>query len=144
MQTLNSLKQILIAFFEQHKQIKAVKYEDDFNFNAERALEYPVCNIEYAESNLTNKKLAHTYKIILGDLVDVNIEGHEDEIYSDLMLIAEDFFAWLQYQEGFEFIKSSSIQKFSDDTSDRVSGFTFRITLSLIRTANICIIPTVS
>jgi hypothetical protein len=142
MKTLNQLKKLLVTFFENHKQVNSVYYSDDFSFNAERSLNYPVCNIEYLESNMANKKLAHSYRIVLGDLLDANIEGHEDEILSDMMLIAEDFFAWLQYNESFEFIKSSSIQKFSDDTSDRVSGLVFRISISTIRTANTCIIPT--
>ena len=92
MKTLNQIKYLLINFFETHGQINSTHYEDDFDFNAERKLKYPVSNIEYIESNVSGKQTTHSYKIVLADLVDQNIKGHEDEIQSDVLQIAEDFF----------------------------------------------------
>jgi hypothetical protein len=141
MKTLNELKNILTTWFEKHRQIGSVFYEDDFDFNAERNINYPVTNIEYMESNVSGKKTTHIYKFILADLLDENIKGHEDEIFSDLMLIAEDFFSFAQDEEGFEFSKSVNIQKFVDDTNDRTAGLTFRIQISVIRSQNNCTTP---
>lgn len=142
MLTLNQIKKLMIDFFNAHKQIKDVKYCDDFDFAADRTLNYPVNNIEYLNSNISNRTINHAFKIVLGDLMNDNIDGIEDEIYSDMLLVAEDFFAWIANQEGFSFNKTSSINKFVDDKGDRVAGIVFTITLAVIRTQNICIIPT--
>lgn len=139
--TLNQLKYRLIQFFEGHAQINQTVYADDFDLNAERNLLYPVVNLEWLNSNINNKVTNHRYKITIGDKVDENLEGIEDEVFSDSMLIAEDFFSWLQVQEGFNFNKISSIQKFSDDTRDRVSGIVFQIELAVVRPQNECSIP---
>ncbi len=130
-----------MGFFESHAQIKTVKYENDFDFNSERNLTYPVANIDYLESNLSDKMISHYFLIQLADQTDNNVIGIDDEIVSDLQLVAEDFFTWLQYQKGFTFSKSTNIQKLLDDTHDRVSGITFRITLSVRRSQNECSIP---
>jgi hypothetical protein len=131
----------LIDFFENHSQTNSIVYEDDFAFNAERNLIYPVSNIEYLESNISGKNNTHSYKIVLGDLIDANIKGQADEIQSDMMLIAEDFFSWAQDFEGFDFQKSVNIQKFVDDTDDSTAGLVFKIQLSTVRSQNTCATP---
>lgn len=131
----------MIEFFEHHSQTNSTVYADDFNFNAEQFLIYPVANIEYLESNISGKNNTHSYKIVLGDLIDPNIKGHADEIQSDMMLIAEDFFSWAQDFEGFDFQKSVNIQKFADDTDDRTAGLVFKCQLSTIRAQNTCATP---
>lgn len=42
MKTLNELKQIIKGYFESHAQINSVYHCDDFDFNAERSIQYPV------------------------------------------------------------------------------------------------------
>ena len=59
-----------------------------------------------------------------------------------MLQVVEDLFTWLQFQEGFNFTKSTNIQKFVDDTHDRVSGIVFRMNLEVIRSQNECAIPT--
>ena len=142
MLSLNQIKYQLIGFFDNHAMLNTTKYEDDFNFNAERHLVYPICNIEYLSSTVSGKETKHNFKIVLGDLADANIIGQADEIQSDMLLIAEDFFSWAQEFEGFNFQKSVNIQKFIDDMNDRVSGIVFQIQLAVIRSQNICAIPT--
>jgi hypothetical protein len=144
MLTLNQIKNRLISFFEGHAQIHTVKYETDFEFNAEGELIYPVANIEYLESNVQNKTVSHSFLVTLGDLTDANVKGLDDEIISDMLLVAEDFYTFLQYSEGFDFNKTVYIQKFLDDTHDRVSGITFTINLSVVRSQNDCATPTVT
>lgn len=138
---LKEIKNRLVTFFENHAQINDVVFEDDFDFNAERSLTYPVVNIEWLGSNANGKLNTHSYQIVLSDLVDENIKGHEDEIYSDMMLIAEDLFAWLQEQEGFDFKSNVAIKKITDDGDDRTSGLSFTIQLSTIMSQNVCAIP---
>lgn len=142
MLTLNQIKYKLIEFFNSHAQINQVVYSDDFDFNAERNLNYSLVNIEYLDSNISNRLMNHRFKFVIADLLNTEIEGHSDEIVSDCLQIAEDFFAWLYDQPEWSFNKSSSIQKFADDTSDRTSGVVFIVTLGVIRKQNSCEAPT--
>jgi hypothetical protein len=141
MLSLNQIKYKLISYFEAHGQINQVVYADDFEFNAQRNLNYPVTNIEYVDATINNKFLNYTFKIVIGDRVVADDTNQQDNVHSDAILIAEDFFAYLQQEEGWTFNKSSSIQKFLDDSGDRVSGIVFRITLAVIRSQNTCQTP---
>jgi len=123
--TLNQITKILIAWFKNHADINSTFYEDDFSFNAERNIIYPVTNIEYVESNISGKQDTHSSKLTLADLVDENLTGHADEIYSDMILIAQDFIAWASNADEWEFPKTINIQKFIDDTDDRTAGVVF-------------------
>lgn len=143
MLTLNKLKKILKDYFNNHAVINSVFYEDDFDFNSERNILYPVSNIQYLNSNITNKTINHNYKIVLGDICRPDDSEMEDNIHSDSLQVAEDFFTYLQNYEGLIFNKSSTINKFVDDTGDRTSGIVFTITLSVIRTQNRCSTPTI-
>lgn len=142
MLTLNNLKYILKGWFENHAQINNVFYCDDFDFNAERNIQYPVANIEYVSSNISNKTINHVFKFVIGDLVKPDDTDMEDNVHSDALQIAEDFYTFLQNYEGFSFNKTSTINKFTDDTSDRAAGIVFTITLSVIRPQNRCSTPT--
>jgi hypothetical protein len=58
-----------------------------------------------------------------------------------MLLIAEDFFTWRQMEKGSNLISSASIQKFVDDTNDRVTEIVFRVDLDVVRSQNECAIP---
>lgn len=141
--TLNDLKILIKDFFNGHAQINSVYYCDDFDFNAERSIDYPVANIEYLNSNISNKTVNHNFKIVIADLTEPDNTDMEDTVHSDSLQIAEDFFTYLQnYEVGIFFNKTSTINKFTDDTGDRVSGIVFTVSLSLIRPMNRCNMPT--
>ena len=141
MLTLNQIKTKLIEYFNGHAQVNDVKYEDDFEFKAESNLTYPVVNIEYLDSNISNKLMNYNFKVVIADVVSEDRPELQDEIYSDTLLIAEDFFTFLQYQEGWTFSKSSSLQKFWDENGDRVCGIVFRVVLSVVRPQAECTKP---
>lgn len=132
----------MIGFFSGHAQTQSVYYMDDFDFNAERNIQYPVANIEYLNSTIANKQTNHSFKVVLADLCEPDNNEMEDAIHSDMLQVAEDFFTWLQNYEGFSFNKASSINKFTDNTGDRASGIVFTIALSVIRPQNRCWTPT--
>lgn len=142
MLSLNQLKTRIVGFLNSHAQINEVIWGTDFDFSAERDVTYPVANVEYLDSNISGKQMNHNFKVTLGDLSDPNITGVDDEVVSDQLLVADDFMAWLQQQEGFEFVRNVRIQKLSNSYGDRVSGVEFKITLSVIRRQNECTIPT--
>ena len=94
-----------------------------------------------ADGDLDGGKITHSYKLLLADLIDLKIPSNENEVLSDMLLIADDFIAWAQEQEGFEFNKSVNIQKFSNDANDRTAGIVFRFSLATILSHNACAIP---
>ena len=142
MLTLNQIKKIIKDYFNAHASINSVYYLSDFDFNAERSIDYPTVNVEYLNSNITNKMMNHSYKVVIGDLCEIDNTEMEDEIHSDCLQIAEDFYTFLQNYEGLYFNKTSSINKFTDDTGDLTSGIVFTITLSVVRPQNWCSTPT--
>ena len=140
MLSLNQIKSNLLSYFTSHAQVKQIVYGDDFKFNGERDLSYPVVNIEFLDASISQKLLNYNFKFVIGDFTSDNTE-QQDEVISDSLLIAEDFFSFLQETEGWVFSKSSSIQKFVDDSGDRVSGIVFRVVLSVVRSQNACSTP---
>lgn len=141
MLTLNQIKKKLIQFFDNHKQINQVVYSNEFDFAAERKLKYPVVNIDYRESSLQDKTTTHIFIIKLGDKIIIDNPSSEDEIYSDMLQVAEDMYTYLWEDLSFNVVKSTSLQPFSDDNGDRVSGVVFRLNLTVIRPENRCVIP---
>ncbi len=142
MLSLNQILNKLEGFFNDHAQVNEVVVASDFDFNAERNLTYPVVNLEHVDSNISDKKMNHRFKVVVADILSTDTKNHDNEIVSDSLLIAEDFFSWLQEQEGFEFTKSTNIQRFVEDGGDRTAGVTFVVTLSTIRAQNTCQKPT--
>lgn len=142
MKTLNELKYILKNFFLSHALINGVYYCDDFDFNAERSITYPVANIEYLSSQINLNMINHQFKVVLGDLTAPDDTDMEDNVHSDMLQVAEDLYTYLDNTEGFMFTQSSAINKFTDDTSDRASGIVFTITLSCVRKQDWCSTPT--
>lgn len=142
MLTLNQLKIILIDYFNNHQMIENAYYQDDFDFSAISSSDYPICNIEYLNSSIAKNVMYHNYKLIIGDITAPDNNDMEDNIHSDSLQVAEDFFTFLQNTyNGIIFDKSSTIQKFTDDRGDRISGIVFTIKLGTIRKQNICDTP---
>jgi len=139
--TLNQLKHTLVNWFKSHGQINDVYYLTDFDFNSERHIKYRGVNITYQESNLQGDFINHLYTVVIADLVEFDNPEMQDEIHSDSLQIAEDFFAWLQTQYDFDFTITSSVQPFIDDTADRAVGVSFTIELAVARDNNVCQIP---
>lgn len=140
--TLNQIKRVLVDWFENHGQITSVYYCDDFDFNAERNIRYKTVNIEYLNSSISDNLTNHNYKFVIADYVIGDSNEQQDEIHSDCLQIAEDFFTFLQnYEDGFFFNKSSSITPFKNDTGDRTAGVVFNLAISTLRPQNWCNTP---
>ncbi|MFT3908310.1 MAG: hypothetical protein QM737_02705 [Ferruginibacter sp.] len=128
-------------FFWSHKQVHDVFYGDDFDFNAERQLNYPVAVIDYQNTSYNGKLKFHNYNVVLVDLIDDNIAGIEDDIYSDMEMIADDFRIWLQYQEGWSYDGRMTLNKIVNDGGDRFAGFEFQVSIQVASSMNLCAKP---
>lgn len=142
MKTLNEIKELLKAWFNNHGMINSVFYENDFDFNSERNITYPVANIEYINSSVNQKTMNHNFKITIADQTLAEDGDMEDRVISDSLQVAEDFYTYIHNLEnGIIWNQSSSIEPFTDDTGDRTTGVTFSIQLGIIRPANRCWTP---
>jgi hypothetical protein len=141
MLTLNQLKYKLIGFFESHAQINTVKYLSDDDFKQERHILYPAVNIEYINSNISERLMNHNYLIKICDITEAGNTEMKDEIISDSIMITEDFYTWLQNNFDFTFSKSSSMQHFEDNGDDRTAGIVFGINVTTTRLQNSCSKP---
>lgn len=141
MLTLNQIKKRIMGFLQSHAQVNEVFWGDDFELSAERDLRYPVAAVEFVNAAMSGKKLLYSLKFFLGDISDPNVQDIDDEIASDMILVAEDLLSWLEEQQGFEVQQNVNIQKTIDEFGDRVSGIVFVITLAVVRSKNDCAIP---
>ena len=90
---------------------------NDIEFNSERQIDYPACNIEYLNSDVNGKLLNYNFNIVISDIAKLDDDGEmSDNIISDTLQIAEGFSSYLEYTEGFIFNGSSSLEPFIDDT----------------------------
>lgn len=139
MKTLNQVKKILKDYFEGHAQINTTIWGNDVEFNSERQINYPACNIEYLNSDVSGKLLNYNFNIVIADIAKLDDDGEmSDNIISDALQIAEDFLSYLEYTEGFIFNGSSSLEPFIDDTGDRTTGISFTVSIGTIRNSNWC------
>jgi hypothetical protein len=142
MYTLNQVKNILKNWFDNHGMISSVYYLDDFDFNSSRNIIYPVVNISFQNSNISNNVLYYNFQITLASMVNVDNSNDEDNVKSDMIQIAEDFYTYIQNYNGLIFNKISTLNPFTDDTADRTSGIVFNIGIGTIRKQNRCDTPT--
>jgi hypothetical protein len=142
MLSLNQIKYKIVDFLKSHAQVNEVVWGDDFDYSADRDLTYPVASVEYKDANTSEKMINYNFQVKLLDLVDPNMDGADDEIVSDMLLVATDFMGWLQQQEGFDFNKNVNIQTLIDEYGDRTTGVRFRMTLSVVRPSTGCAAPT--
>lgn len=140
---LKEIQNIVKSFFDSHLQVNQVTQLNSKDFIGLRDKLYTVANFEYLDSSISNKFMNYSFNITLGDLLNEG-KTNQNDIYNNLILIAEDFFSHLNSFDNIIFNKQSSIQSFTDGDGDRISGITFRITLGVIRSQNNCITPLTS
>lgn len=141
MLTPNQIKQKLVEYFESHAQINSVVFADDFEFSAERNLLYKAVNLSFVGSRINEKMMDNSFKVVIADMVSEDDAHLQFEVVSDCTVIAEDFFTFLQYEEGWVFSRSSTIRPLIDNGGDRISGVEFTVILSVVRSQNTCATP---
>ncbi|WP_121811006.1 hypothetical protein [Mucilaginibacter kameinonensis] len=142
--SINQYIKLIADFFKSHNQINTVDVGNEFNFNAESNIVYPVAHFEYLTQNIQDKNVVHQFEVTLADLFDPNIPNAELAIWSDMNLIADDMITYFanQYDADYDINENVNIQKFSNGNVDRIAGCVFVVSFSQFREANSCIIPT--
>lgn len=141
--TLNQLKQYLKGWFDSSPFINSVIVSTKDDFNEIRNIDYPVCHIEYLNSNTNINYINYTFVITLADIQnDKHNHKNVDEIHNDATLIAQDFIDYhSENYELFELDENVQITPFEETTADRTAGITMAVRISIFRDVNTCIIP---
>lgn len=141
MKTLNQVRNIIKGFFEGHALVNSVHTLQDFDFAAERNLEYKVVNIEYIDTSNNTNVFTHNFTITIADRTLQDSPVMEDDVVSDSIEIAEDFITWMERTQ-FKFgITTNNLKPFYDTNGDRVAGIVFNVGIDVIRKKNYCDVP---
>jgi len=135
-------RNLIKAFFNSHRQINTVKSGNQFNFNADSKITYPVAHIEYLGANTTGGR-GYNFLVTIADLFDPNLEESEEDIYSDSTSIANDTIDWFSNQNQLDYTINEGVQinNFNNGHTDKVCGATFLLSFSEFRTVDTCVIP---
>lgn len=136
--TLSEIKMLLLLWFSDHPQITAAYWGTNSDLAGRKDKEYALVNIEYLNTNVLPKQLSHSYLITIADRIDPNFKDIQDVVISDSMMVAEDFFAFLDTLPNVTATGNTSIQPFVDDLPDRLAGITFRVVLTVPRKVTSC------
>lgn len=140
--TLNQIVNRLKAWFDNHAQVNRTYYMDEKSFQALMDKPYTVANIQYLRSTTQDRMIASEFKITIADKTDRQVEGQENEVISDCLLIADGFTSFLQKQTDMDFNKNALITPFVRATPDIIAGVEFTVKISVVRSQNECAEPT--
>lgn len=134
---------LIKSFYKRHKQINTVESGNQFNFNANDKHVYPVAHIEYINDSTLGDFKTYNFFVTLADLFDPNLEGSEEDIYSDMSEIADDThnFFLNKYDVPYEVNESITKRKFTNGHTDNLRGQTFMLSFNEFNEAKDCVIP---
>lgn len=142
--TLNQYRKILTAFFDSHLQINTTLFGNNYDFNANENVVYPVGNIRYLDSSTNNNSIIDRFEFTIADLQDTEDDDAEFEIINDATLIAYDLINYLNDERfAFDFQVSSvtTINPFTEKNTDITAGVNFTVNLTQQRIINPCNVP---
>ena len=146
--TLNQVIQRLEKLALSHKQINHFFFGDVVEWLANGDLKYPCCFVEL--NSIPISKLEHQTKydfsIWFLDLVNVDTatRANELDVMSDLVSIAEDYTAMLNfvdYQDDWTINTEYNVQPYREKFEDMTIAIKVDITVGVDYTANRCQVP---
>lgn len=136
-QSLNQITDALLTFARSHGQINTARFCAPYQWHGDKTNLYPLLAFDLVSVRKVPNQLAYNFELYVSDRAE---EGHESEVLSDAILIANDVLSWLGNQE-FYLDGEPQMTPFVDDTADVLAGvrmeFTVRATVPLDR----CAIP---
>lgn len=142
--TLNQYKKILMNFFQNHLQINTVLFGNQYDFNANENIVYPVANIRFLDSSTNGTSIIDRFEFVIADLQDDEDDDSEFEIINDVTQIAYDLVNYLNKEEFaflFQVSTVTTINNFSERNTDITAGVTFAVNLTQQRIINPCNVP---
>lgn len=144
--TLNQYRKILTAFFGSHLQINTTLFGNDYDFNGNENITYPVANIRYLDSSTNNTSIIDRFEFTIADLQNREDDNAEFEIVNDTTLIAYDLINYLNDERfAFQFQVSNvtTINPFSEKNTDITAGVNFAVNFTQQRIINPCNVPVI-
>jgi|GEM_PF-5214602 len=145
MLTPNQIKNSLINYFNSIEQVTQVLHDDEFEFNANRELNYGfVVNLEKSDPFEQTKFMYYPYVITIADLYNQNYPEMKDDIQNDALLIAKDFVRWVKNVENGilgNLISNVTYNYFTDSNDDRIAGVVFNVSIPVALSGCIDSIP---
>lgn len=139
---MTQYRDLIKAFYESHIQINTVTSGNQFNFNADSDIIYPIAHIEFINQNTNGTNKAYNFLVTIADIYDPKLDTSEEDIFSDSNLVADDTLDYFSNREdGYIINEQAVIQKFDNGHIDKLRGSVFTLTFNEWREANDCIIP---
>ena len=143
MPTLNQIVKKIGDLASTHKQIKSF-YFGDLPDYLSRGTDnvYPSLYYDLTGANISGNTLSLNFSLYFFDRMLA--EGtNETEVLSDMLEVAQDIVAQLNYQNfDFDILTSVGLNFFTEDTPDLLAGVRADITLELPYLYNRCVVPT--
>lgn len=142
-QVLRRIREITLA----HKQIRRYRKGLVGDFFADKTAKYPAACLQDQGGTISTSGHDTTlnFRLFLMDLVHVSADtkDNEDDVISDMVSIAQDLIAQLNYP-GFNDWKVSGDSSFEvtvEADNDLAAGITFDFSVKFVYTQNVCQIP---
>ena len=137
--SLKDVKNMIVGFFEAHKQIEEVHYCSNDDFNAIESKSYPNVQVEYLQAPLSQKLIQYRFNISVQDLYNEEYPDSLIDCHDFALLVLRDFIAFLNSKQ-IEFSGANAVP-FEDDNVDRTAGQTMSLIMQFPLAANECETP---
>lgn len=140
--TLNEVVTQINNWATAHKQINHFKQGNPWEFNTSGTTQFPAMLLEPQATTLAEKTATFSFTAWFMDLVD-NAEGNEQEVLSDMHLVALDFVAQLTNTDyDWKFDRTGSpMEPFTEFLDGELSGWRIDVSLVVPFDYNKCQIP---
>jgi hypothetical protein len=140
--TLNQIIAKLESIASSHQQINSFAI-GDLSDLLKGNRNYPLMYVVLLPSSYQDKEFRLNLSVLLMDLVD-NGKANENEVLSDMLLIASDVRALLMAPENASLYlidKNSTVDPFTERFEDDVAGWNINITFRIMDLMDRCRIP---
>lgn len=147
MYTLNQILNKLQTISTDHKQINYFGNGDLWELvenNTISGITYPMMWATIGSANIVGKTLFQSISLYFCDLVNKD-ESNENEVLSDMQLVALDVLALLQDSTDYDNFMvdiSATLQPFTERFEDELSGWVMDIQFKQSYTSDQCQVPT--
>ena len=146
--TLNQVLKRIESLTLAHKQVRTFKQGLVTDFLTDKTTKYPAVFLQDNAGSISLSGHATTlsYRMFLLDLVHVseNSKQNEQDVQSDMVSIAQDILAQMNYP-GFDDWAISSdnqLQLLVEQDNDLIAGCYFDFSVRIMYTQNVCQVPT--
>jgi len=140
--TLNQIKKQLNSIAVSHSNINHFHFGEMVDFASSGVVDYPALAVERNPFQFVNNSLRYSFNIYMMDLVHKDA-SNRDEVLSDTLLICLDIIAMLDRDNDFIFSieKNITFNDFIDSFDEEVSGYWFKLDITVPNPLDNCAVP---